>query len=1611
MENEYQTEDIASVIGEIPEERPRGEDIDSVVSAIPEDITSLFAADMSLDRRTPNTTLTPDGVLTSWNSEQAQDEAAKALSYLTLTGKEDPSEIGPLMNLSFDDVPQDYSLLEAVKYHYENFKHSIKSNIDMLEAGKAYTQAMISGDPQAKQEALEAMKAASEPMEGSGDAPENVKSGWATDIAEGLGSIFGSLGYTYGQAGSEEAAIGAVIGGTGGTLIAGPIAGAAAAIGTGFVTTYGTAAVGVHAMSMIQQGVDPETAEKVAIVTGSLEALLEQLQMGTFAKAIPGLPAVFEGFTKKFLQKTLLGKLSQVAIGSAVTGVEETAVESMQNFAQELGANYARGITNELRENTNLEVKTIKRIGLETLEQAKHILPSMLVMGGMTHGVGVAGRTVGATAKTIVRRSAENQLIEDAAGQLRNLQEQETAVSTELRDIHGARVDPESATIGSTDNEVVVNEDGSIQAAVPITPVETVKQEHSFEESPIVDEEFDQVAQSGTEESIEEMVERDLTVAQEAGSYYGDFIARVREILPRKQAKAVDKILEARARATNRTKEQFAEDHRLVLRTGEGASGGAVEFIKDGETIIRAFQQTTLPDVLHELGHVFRKDLSDPELKAAEEVFEVRDGNWTTQQEEQFANGFTEYLTTGEAPTASLKGVFEKLRTWIGSVVTALKGEKIPLSPEVESFYASVFAEQMNPEYVYKAAQAKEATSQTLYAPGKKAPVRTGTKAAKAITEREAFKKELKKKAQEARDAWKSGYKEGYAKAKAEYKAMVRRARNRSAQIKSRSKMRDRVTKLVRDQKVKMQSGKPKGRFTAGFQENVDALIRIMSMPIAEAKALSRELNEEVLPEDYGTWQDKLERQLLDTRANMGHMDIEALNDLYDDLRAYFDYGQELRAQELADSMNRIQQAKADIRRSLRSTMERRGWDPDEVGGVYEDRVGDFRKAWDNILLSTIYDFNGLMERIDMGLRDVIGEGSARKFTELIDAQNAFHEGTRLKSEQIMRTAAGIYGFKDENGEPSIGLVRRYFWKEEQAGKREVLSFYETDKKGRPTGKLRRLNLTQAEIRNLWMELQDDSIAEMWSNLGLTEDHKKIILGQLSQKDQIFIKAQLDMYRSFYEEINEVYRYMYGTNLDRRKNYSPILRDLSKMDAMGGVDELLQQMRPMEYRGVGAASLKSRVSSDLVTQARSDIGKWNCYARQMEHFKAFAPKMREVNAVFRDKEVQRAIVSAYGKNFYITIDKLLGNIIKGGTSVDYELWYNRAARTVRANLARGLVGMKPLAMVKQLTSALAYTSDMPVSDFMDGIAEFLKNPKESMAWMKESSAFVRNRGETITRDIAALYRSSELGGLLEKKIPPSFNNVMMVFVKAGDVGAIYAGGYSYIRYWMKQGLSKEEAFHKFEILSRDTQQSAELTNLSLAQQGEEWMQLFTMFTTSPRQYIQRTMLALEAGMAGRMEPKDVAKTFVVYTVALPVLFQVASQVGSSDEDALRSYLKAVLTSPLRAIPVAGQIADYMGSVMVERTDYGTGVGNLPIFSPAQETIKGLKKLNKDDISYYDTLLALRQLVAVSEYAGVPGKQAMNVIIGMSDITGGEMEKGVLEISGASPYTAARKVGK
>lgn len=110
---------------------------------------------------------------------------------------------------------------------------------------------------------------------------------------------------------------------------------------------------------------------------------------------------------------------------------------------------------------------------------------------------------------------------------------------------------------------------------------------------------------------------------------------------------------------------------RLAQRDKDNFKG-MVEFDRENQAVIRVFESGDISTVCHELGHVFRRDMTGAEHEAARQWLGLKPGEgWDEAAEEKFARGFEAYLTAGVAPkgaSAVLVGVFEKFKKWLSVI-------------------------------------------------------------------------------------------------------------------------------------------------------------------------------------------------------------------------------------------------------------------------------------------------------------------------------------------------------------------------------------------------------------------------------------------------------------------------------------------------------------------------------------------------------------------------------------------------------------------------------------------------------------------------------------------------------------------------------------------------------------------------------------------------------------------------------------------------------------------------------------------------------------------------------------------------------------------------------
>ena len=131
----------------------------------------------------------------------------------------------------------------------------------------------------------------------------------------------------------------------------------------------------------------------------------------------------------------------------------------------------------------------------------------------------------------------------------------------------------------------------------------------------------------------------------------------------------------------------------------QGGEKGSVNFLEDGRAIIRATKAADISTAVHEVGHIFRRDLTGSDLEAVAQWGGLKDGaEYTRLQaefdsgkiseanrsryidaEEKFARGFERYLSQdlNKSIPTQMAHVFKKFAGWLQNIYGKLKGSAI----------------------------------------------------------------------------------------------------------------------------------------------------------------------------------------------------------------------------------------------------------------------------------------------------------------------------------------------------------------------------------------------------------------------------------------------------------------------------------------------------------------------------------------------------------------------------------------------------------------------------------------------------------------------------------------------------------------------------------------------------------------------------------------------------------------------------------------------------------------------------------------------------------------------------------------------------------------------
>lgn len=794
----------------------------------------------------------------------------------------------------------------------------------------------------------------------------------------------------------------------------------------------------------------------------------------------------------------------------------------------------------------------------------------------------------------------------------------------------------------------------------------------------------------------------------------------------------------------------------------------------------------------------------------------------------------------------------------------------------------------------------------------------------------------------------------------------------------------EKIDQLMSNTKAKNENGVLKGKYTPEIQRELEEIRSVIKMSRTEANnliAISLDKMGDNIP-DYDTAR---QNAILNRFAGLKDMDAKTVVEVYAEIKSLIENGRYMR---LLKDFNR----KSDIDRMAEKAVQvitgGKGLSlgSKSIKTITKEDVNKVSGWLAVTSIITFDDWSGLMDRLSKYDRDSLPYKSfLSTMGDVYLQERAETEGMINRVNEMREAYKTIFETKTDS--KTLDQINR------DTREIDLGTFINAN------GTQINLKLSKAEARKKYMELMDPTLtASFMSEDGMawTPEIIKAVQDMMTPQDLKWIEWQMEFYSKYYDGVNKIYSQITGIDLPKNKNYTPIAREgVSKVEQTG-FSEFLQEITGR--KSVMNGSLKGRVNNNLKIKFTSDLSVLQEHIAEMEHFKAWALKIRELRAVFGNPDVRQAIIENHGAGMLTMVTIFIDKFTSGGMEKKnrFKIWDK-----ARVNFTRGVLGLNPDLFVKQMTSMFTYMDEMPTTAWIEYTAKFWTNPlkhaRELMA-----SPFMVERSSNMERDIKTAMASDKFKNFRKGD---SLLNSLMFATQMGDKVAILTGGWSVYEYnrvkFIKQGMSESEANKKalleFERATKKSQQSGYVSDQSWWQSANSITKMFTMFKSSPNQYFRKEMGALRNLVYKRGSPISAIKTIFIYHVLMPNIFQLVSNMLRWDE---KEQLRATILGSFNGLFIFGDIADSLLRKALGLYDYGFAGLNLAPFTTYSDIKKTIDNLSEKDVDDSDIKSAVDGLLsATSKLSGIPIKQGIDTLRGVVDIAEGEYMKGLSQVLG------------
>ena len=490
------------------------------------------------------------------------------------------------------------------------------------------------------------------------------------------------------------------------------------------------------------------------------------------------------------------------------------------------------------------------------------------------------------------------------------------------------------------------------------------------------------------------------------------------------------------------------------------------------------------------------------------------------------------------------------------------------------------------------------------------------------------------------------------------------------------------------------------------------------------------------------------------------------------------------------------------------------------------------------------------------------------------------------------------------------------------------------------------------------------------------------IESQLSPEAKAIRLHLAEQYAAEYDRLNPVFRSLYGVNMPRHKNYSPIT--VTSQQAAGG-----QTMDPLTGIGMSAVSitpgsLKNRSQTAVAEPKLTDaLQVYAAHIRQMEHWISYAELTTEARAMLNSRTVGNAVEQKAGRETLNLLRSWVDYFSQGGTrDAAAHIAFNQGlGRVINRASSMALVGRASVLAI-QATQLGAAAYEMPTGSFLKRFAQLMTG---QLGWKDAiGSDYIKRR---LSQMPAVVQQGLE--GLKGGKPTRLRYAMRQVGELIGGADALFTAGTYAILLDYHRGQGQElglkgqnlEAY-AHNAAARSTDRVAQPTRAGARSYYEitatnPAIKMVWAFASEPRQ-----KLAITLGAIGRKNYKEAARsaliTWMVSGAVATIIRSAMRDVRNGEDDEVfdpkhwdpKRMLLSSLTGPAAGLPIIGDAVE--GAIFKAGGEYLPD-GNL--IDSGGKAVVSIQKLPDYMAGEKDIDEAIKDIETVMAGAGLVSNQA------------------------------------